>query len=238
MLDLAASVETSILSRTPRHSLCIIPSTYDAFMLRLITFGLILLLGIGIRLDGSETWYQTLESGITRGDVHKMAGAPNAPGVDEDRYDLSQRHIVVQYHGDAVVDCTYFQPPGGGISESLYFSFGGEITEPQLIRRRLYLAGHDFAVLPNFDGPAIRTSGESGICYPIEHFYIVVEPIVQLMGGMGFFTDKAAMVSVFDCSTGKRTVVYRAIEHWDSLRPPQLSKADADARLVKLRTLG
>jgi hypothetical protein len=208
-------------------------------MLRLITSVLsFLVLGFGFSLEGSEAWYQTLVPGVTRDDVHKMAGLPNASVGDQDRYKMTQGYIIVQYQDETVVDCKYFQPPGGAIDESLYFTFGGVLTEQQSMRRRAYLTGHDFTIVPVFEGSAIRTSGESGICYPIDGRYVIVEPIVSLMGGIGFFTEKAAKVTVFERTTGKRTILYRAIDHWESLRPPQLVKVDSDTRLIKLRALG
>ncbi|HKS35879.1 MAG TPA: hypothetical protein VJW76_01730 [Verrucomicrobiae bacterium] len=71
------------------------------------------------------------------------------------------------------------------------------------------------------------------MCYEVDDGSIVVEPIINLMGGLGFFADKAARV-LFVYTNGTEKVLYRAAEHWSSLKPPGLLESQIRARSSKL----
>ena len=76
-----------------------------------------------------------------------------------------------------------------------------------------------------------------GNCYKVDSSFIVIQPLIALMGGSGFYSDKAAKVTLID-SKGQAKVLYRAIDNWHELKPPRLDWKQVETRTNNLRSLG
>jgi len=193
----------------------------------------------GDHRPGGKPWYRSLRPGVTRKEIRAIAGEPSRALSSSDFFDLEQGCIEVQYRDGSVVHCTHHDPGDGAVSSSLYFSTDGDLLPADIASRRRYLAGKHFSVLPKFEGPAIHASGYWGTCYQVDDSgsFIVVEPILPHGFGAGFFADKAAKVSCLDPS-GKDAVLYRAFDHWETLRPGGLTSEAVEALSSRLRSLG
>lgn len=184
----------------------------------------------------AKPWYETLRPGVTRREVLIVAGPPTSSVADEDTYQQAQGYILCRYRGDVMEQATYYEPPGGGISAGLYWT-GDEAKAIDVEARRAYLKGGKFAVLPKFGGTFVRTSRYDGLCYEVDGQFIVVEPIIPLMGGTGCFADKAARVLLIG-PDGSERVLYRAADHWAELRPPGVSEGEVILRTTLLKAAG
>ena len=124
-----------------------------------------------------------------------------------------------------------------GLIPEVYSTEGG-LTKADREQRSAYMKKADFAILPQFsrDGSA-RTDKYRGICYEVDGGFVVVEPIIDLMGGIGYFADKAARVSFVD-KNGIEKVLYRAADHWKSLKPPGLTWREVQSRQARLAAAG
>jgi hypothetical protein len=204
-------------------------------MNKLIITSLVSLAGI---ISSSAEWYDQLQPGVNRLQIHEVAGQPTTATADSERYNLPQGYLVLKFNREILEDCQRYGPTFPDSLEYLYATFDGtELSAAQAETRRKYLSARNFAVLPQFDGPWIRASGQQGRCYPVDDSFIIIEEIIYLMGGQGFFADKAALVVLRD-KCGVETVLYRAFDHWASLRPPRLTLEEASARTTRLRDAG
>jgi hypothetical protein len=189
-------------------------------------------------------WYQTLRPGITRSEILKLAGTPSESRGTVDIYTKQGGRIECAYGEDGLRRAIYYNTPDGAAAWTLYDTYG-DPKYNDLEQRRAYLKAGNFAVIPNFPGrsiytqkyPAICWSNDSGACYEVDGGFIVVEPIIDLGGGCGFFADKAARV-LWLKPDGTETVLYRAADHWKDLKPPLLPENQVKNRQIKLKQAG
>ncbi len=182
-------------------------------------------------------WYEELSLGITRVEISKLGGPPSSFSKSTDKYILKQGSLNLKYLDGVLVHGTHFDPGGGAVSRSLYFTWGGDLEASHIQERRDFLKAGKFMVLPKFKGPRIRASNYRGICYALDEGYLVVEPMIGMMGGSGHFLDKTEKVTLID-SEGESKVIYEAIHHWKNLKPPNLRWSEVMARSAKLKSLG
>jgi len=187
-------------------------------------------------LTAVDPWYRQIPPGATREVVHHLGGLPGASDGAEETYRLSQGYLRLRYRDHMLISCDHMDPGGGALSKSVYWRWGDEDPGP-LAERTAFIEAGRFERIPGFSGPTIRTAAEQGVCYPVGDRVLIVEPIVTLLGGIGPFTDKAARVTLVG-RDGTRTVLYRASEHWERLRPPALSPAEVGARTDRLKAIG
>ncbi len=198
--------------------------------------GLAALLTGDTRLSCAAEWFETLRPGITRAEILGLAGAPSLSQGWVDTYNRAQGRIQCVYEGDILQSAVYYNPPGGAISWTVYDT-DGELKESDLQLRRVYLKKGRFALLPSFSGRRLYTNKYHGACYEVDGGFIVIEPVIDLGGGAGFFADKVARV-LWLKSDGTETILYRASDHWKDLKPPGLLMTDVRSREVKLREAG
>ena len=184
----------------------------------------------------AEHWYETLRPGITRSEVLNLAGSPTFSDAGTDTYKLTPGRLECRYQGGLLQEATYYDPPGGGVSRSLYWT-DGKPGEDYSAARRRYLQERRFATLPPFGGNGIRTARYRGLCYEVDGQFLVLEPIIGLLGGNGFFADKTASMLLVH-PDGQEETLYRAADHWADLRPPGLSPAVVARRTATVRRLG
>ncbi len=179
---------------------------------------------------GAKEWYENLRPGVSRADIIRIAGEPTSSAGQTDRYDLKSAYVELKYDGDTLITCNYYEREKGG-SSNFYHHFGHKLTSSQIQARKGYLKAGKYVLLPKLEGPFIRTARyHDSVCYQVDDSFLIVEPILSLMGATGFFADKAAKVMLLD-SAGIETILYRAIDNWINLKPPDLS-----AELVEKRT--
>jgi len=206
----------------------------EAAMKRLLIF--LFILSIGLSVHGAE-WYETLHPGITRTEILQIAGQPSASREETksyyeqeertdytaqvDRYELKEGYVDLAYDGEILTDCTQYLHPEQ--HQATHYSYFRELLPlDQIQMRRNYLNARQFALLPGFRlRDFVRTSKYRGSeCYPIDHSFLILSPM--LFGGeMGFFADKTARVVLLD-DKRREIVLYRAIDNWKNLRPPQV----------------
>jgi hypothetical protein len=182
-------------------------------------------------------WFQTLRPGITRDEVHELAGSPTSQEGNCDLYDLPIGRLKLEYLGSLLIDCSHLNPGEGAVAIFYYTAWDGDLLPEHLNARREYLRRPDFANLNGFEGPRVRTSLHDGLCYLLDDGYIVIKLIVDFGTGTGFFCGKPALVTLV-AKDGAKTVLYRASDHWANLRPPNVSKAEVERRTALLRNLG
>ena len=192
----------------------------------------------------SAEWYQLLPPGIFRTEVLQIAGKPSSTRQAErsfsetpyvariDRYELKEGYVELSYDGEVLTDCTEYSQAGG--HRSTHYSYFPALLSPDEIeKRRSYLDAGQFASMPDFRyREFIRTKKYPGSeCYPIDHSLLIISP---LLDGQGFFAGKTARVILLDDGR-KETVLYRAIDNWNALKPPGVddNKLKERARLVK-----
>lgn len=189
-------------------------------------------------------WYETLRPGVTRSEISKLAGNPVRSEGSVDTYDVGGGRIEFAFEKDVLRTAVGYNLPGDGVSWTLYKTRGAS-NNSDLKQRRAYLKAGNFSVMPDFPGrsvytlkyPAINERNDSGACYEVDGGFIVAEPIICLLGGVGFFADKTARV-LWVGPDGTEKVLYRAADHWEALRPPGLSEIDVKNRKMKLKTAG
>lgn len=187
---------------------------------------------------GNEAkWFQTLRPGITRDEVHELAGPPTSQEGDCDLYEMPIGRLKLEYLGSLLIDCRHLDPGQGAECISYYYAWGGELLPEHIKARKEYLKRREFAEQCGFEGPVVRTWKSRGLCYQVEEGYIEIEPILNPMGQTGFFMDKPALVTLV-AMDGSKTVLYRAADHWADLRPPNVSMAEVERRTALLRGLG
>jgi hypothetical protein len=179
-----------------------------------------------------ENWYESLRPGVTRGEIVKIAGRPTSSAGATDTYKQGHGNIVCKYQDDVLRSLVHYNTPDGAVADTTY-SAEGELTESDIAARATYLANQDFAVVPTLSGRRVYTRKYAGTCYEVDGNFIVIEPIIRLMAGQGYFADKAARVLRVD-RQGIETVLYVAAEHWDQLRPPGVSEEQVRSRSAKL----
>jgi hypothetical protein len=202
------------------------------------------LLFAGASFSYAAEWYETLRPGITRSEILKLAGTPSKSRGTVDVYTKQGGVIECAYDKQGLREAIYYNTPDGAAAETLYDTYG-DLKDGDLEQRRAYLKAGKFAVMPNFPGrsiytrkyPAVCRSNDSGACYELDGGFIVVEPIIVLLGGYGFFADKAARV-LWLKPDGTETVLYRAADHWRDLKPPQLPENEVKKRQMKLKQVG
>jgi hypothetical protein len=122
--------------------------------------------------------------------------------------------------------------PGGGAV------FYGTYSSPAAVNRetrRAFLKAGNYAIVPRFTGPAIRTLKYRGYCYEVDGQHLVIEPIIE--PGTGHLANKAARVLLVNADGTEKTL-YRAMDHWNELRPPNVSRSAAKRREEELKRLG
>lgn len=185
------------------------------------------------RSSSAEEWYKSLRPGVTRSDVLKLAGKPSSSGSDIDTYTQAKGRIECKYEKASLRSVIYYDTPDGAVAWTLY-STDGESKESDLERRRAYLKAANFKVMPEFSGKKIYTHKYRGTSYELDDGFIVVEPIIDLLGGRGFFADKTARVLWLN-HDGQEKVLYRAADHWGALKPPGLPDNEVQKRIVRLK---
>jgi hypothetical protein len=206
----------------------------EAAMKSLLIF--LFILSIGPSVHGAE-WYEILPPGITRVEILQIAGRPSTSRDETksyygqegrtdylaqvDRYELKEGYVDLAYDGEILTDCTHYLHPEQ--HQATHYKYFREMLPPDQIQlRRNYLNARQFALLPGFRlRHFVRTRKYPGSeCYPIDHSFLILSPM--LFGGeMGFFADKTAKVVLLD-DKRTETVLYRAIDNWKNLRPPQV----------------
>ncbi|MGB0580212.1 MAG: hypothetical protein ACPGVU_10970 [Limisphaerales bacterium] len=181
-------------------------------------------------------WYEKLRPGIARKEILRVAGKPTSILGNTNRYDLKQGHLRLIYQGESMLECDHMDP-GDGVSLSLYYTSEPVLTPQHLQARKAFLTQTNFTKLPKFGGPFVNTALHPGNCYVLEDGYLIVEPIVTMMGGFGYFADKTSRLTRIN-SKGNRQILYRAFDHWPSLKPPGLSWATIRTRSLQARFLG
>ena len=114
----------------------------------------------------------------------------------------------------------------------MIFAIGSlaRLSPVQMQVRREYLKAQQYTLLPKFDWNFIRTNKYRGAeCYQVDDSFLIIEPILVWGGGGGFFADKTAKVTLLDTKRHE-TVLYRAIDNWQNLRPPQLDDGKLEER--------
>jgi hypothetical protein len=108
------------------------------------------------------------------------------------------------------------------------------LSELDRQQRKAFVQKGEFAILPNFSGKQVYTSKYRGTCYELDDGFIVVEPIITLMGGAGYFANKTARVLIAK-PDGTEQVLYRAAEHWGALKPPGLTDSEVERRTTAVK---
>ena len=190
-----------------------------------------------VKISTAAEWYENLAPGISRNEIIEIAGEPTSKSKSSDKYVLLQGHLEIKYRDGVLSDCTHYNPGEGAVSQSLYSSWGGNLTADHTKERQAYLEKGNYLVLPRFKGPQIRTFRYDGICYELRDGFLVVEPIIQLMGGSGYFHDKTAKITQID-SAGNPKILYQASSDWKKLKPPKIQSEQIELRTNKLYRLG
>jgi len=186
------------------------------------TLLLSLLLKISLMsLSHAGYWYESLRPGATRSEILKVAGNPTSSTTGVDTYQQPQGRIECNYRRGVLLSAVYYDTPDGAVSWTLYAT-EGDLRDADLEQRRTYVRKANFAVLPKLSGRTVYTHKYRGKCYELDGEFIVIEPIITLMGGSGYFADKAARV-LLATPDGKEQVLYRAGEHWKALKPTGLA---------------
>jgi|GEM_PF-4178570 len=192
----------------------------------------IVLLTLGTYAQASE-WYETLRPGITRPEVLNMAGPPSGSSGNIDRYTRAQGYLELRYQTNILQTCTYYNTPDGAVAWGIYETFGDGLDQHQVKQRRNYLSARNFQWLPPFHGQSIYTHKYKGTCYQVDGAFIVIEPIITLGGGSGWFTNLTARVLLVK-PDGSEECLYRAIDNWQNLKPPQLKERRLEERMKTL----
>jgi hypothetical protein len=177
-------------------------------------------------------WYESLRPGVTRTEVLKITGVPTSSDADLDTYKQAQGRIECNYHEGVLQSLVYYDTPSGA-SEATEYRTEGQLNAADLAARKAYLARKSFAVLPTLPGRTVYTAKYSGTCYELDGEFIVIEPIIFLLGGQGYFADKVARVLLVD-RVGRENVLYLAADNWSQLRPPGVSEKQVQTRRAKL----
>jgi len=204
---------------------------------------------------GAE-WYESLPPGVTRTEILKIAGPPSSTQsearsyydneqkmeirypVQSDRYDLKEGYLKFVYDKDVLINGSNYGYRDQ--HKKTFYFYGRDIlsSSDQIQALRAYLNAGQYTLLPPFRfRNIIRTDKYPGKeCYPIDNAYLFIEPILQLIGEVGFFADKTAAVMLLD-DKGNETVLYRAIDNWKNLRPPQVDDEKLKERTQLMEAL-
>lgn len=199
-------------------------------------FAILVLNILAFAAGADQPWYGSLAPGTTRDAVRALAGAPSASTTVADTWQLPQGRMVVEYRDGVVRACTHFDPGGGAVAQSYYWSDEEATTAQDIDRREAWLSAGSFAQLPDFGGPCIRTARHVGACYQLSSGYLEIQPIITLLGGSGPFADKTSAV-IRHAPGRPPEVLYRAIDHWRALRPSNLTPEAANERVARLVAL-
>lgn len=188
---------------------------------------------------GASEWHETLRPGVTRPEIRALAGPPASTDAETETYRRDSGRLVLRYAADRLVSAI-LQAGGEAGASTVFYSTSGSWTRkgPDPKPRREYLEKGQFAVLPRFDGPRVWTHKyHRGAGYEVDGRFLVVEPILDLLGARGYFEDKAARVLLVKAD-GSEEVLYRAADQWGRLRPPGLSFEEVRRRRTRLREVG
>jgi hypothetical protein len=144
--------------------------------------------------------------------------------------------IECTYEGISLRRVIYYDAPDGAASWTLY-DMNGESKDSDFATRRAYIKKGNFNVIPHFSGQNVYTHKYRGLSFELDRGFIMVEPIIDVGGGDGFFADKAARV-LWLKPDGTETVLYRAADHWKALKPPGLAESVVKGRQAKLIEVG
>jgi hypothetical protein len=181
-------------------------------------------------------WYDNLRPGITRAEVQKMGGAPSRSDAKTDDFVQAKGHIKCIYENDVLRSAIYYGGQDGAVSDTLYM-VDGTTSEVDKSHLKAFLDAGKFRVIPSLAGRKVYTHKYDGVCYELDGGFVVIEPIIQLMGANGFFADKAARV-LWLKPDQTETVLYRASDHWNDLKPPGLTQSEVESRSSKLTKAG
>lgn len=178
-------------------------------------------------------WYWTLRPGVTRSEIQRLSGL-TLPGGDKVEVDAGTLGRFEFEFRDAVLHRGVLVAAAPGAGSVFYGTYGSPAAVNREARRTFLKAGN-YAIVPRFAGPAIRTLKYHGYCYEVDGQYLVIEPIIE--PGTGHFANKAARVLLVSADGAEKTL-YRAIDHWNDLRPPNVSRSAAKRREEELKRLG
>jgi hypothetical protein len=178
-------------------------------------------------------WYWRLRPGVTRSEIQRLGGLtlPAGDKVEVDAGNLGRFEFEFR---DDVLHRGVLVAGAPGAGAVFYGTYSGP-TAVNWEARRTFLKAGNYAIVSRFTGPAIRTLKYDGYCYEVDGQYLVIEPIIG--PGTGHFANKAARVLLLS-PDGTEKTLYRAIDHWNDLRPPELSRSAATRREGELRRLG
>lgn len=183
-------------------------------------------------------WHESLRPGVTREEILRLAGPPASSAGGVDTYRTGQGRLELRYADGRLVLGMAFDGPGPSPSRSFYSLSGAwPKNKPDLKPRQEYLKKGDFSVLPRFVGPMIRTQKYRGSCYEVDGQFLVLEPVIEVLGGTGYFADKTARALLVKAD-GTEEVLYRAADNWGLLRPPGLTAEEVRRRRTRLREAG
>ncbi|MFM8360927.1 MAG: hypothetical protein ACKOET_20435 [Verrucomicrobiota bacterium] len=175
---------------------------------------------------------------MTRPEIRALAGPPASADGETETYPRDSGRLVLRYAADRLVSAI-LQAGGEAGASTVFYSTSGSWPRkgPDLKPRREYLEKAQFAVLPRWAGPRVWTHKYRGTCYEVDGRFVVVEPILDLLGARGYFEDKAARVLLVKAD-GSEELLYRAADQWGRLRPPGLSFEEVRRRRTRLREVG
>lgn len=180
-------------------------------------------------------WYHKLTPRLTRSQLHKLAGKPDSTDKTTDIYRLPEGELKLEFQDGTLRNCDL--KSSSGAVNNYFYTWGGKLEPEHLAARRKYLTARSFDVLPQFSGPAFYSAGLYGKSYQVDDDYLVIMPMLSLPCFKSHFKDKVARVALLH-SDGTEEVLYCAFDHWQKLKPPQLSDAQVRQRMQKLHSLG
>jgi len=182
-----------------------------------------------------QPWYLTLRPGVTRSEILQLSGDRLESRGPLEMLATPPGELEFEFRGETLMRAIHRMDLKHPATRQIYTRL--ERADADLARCREFLQAGNFITLPSppFDTTSVRTARYEGICYEVDGRYLMIEPI--LYHNSGFFLDKAARVLLVN-ERGEETVLYRAIDHWEALRPPGVTIEQARERENKLRQLG
>jgi hypothetical protein len=185
-----------------------------------------------VTLDAAEEkiWYKNISPYSDKNSILQKSGDPVQIDGETYYFKLPQGSLKIVFNNGVISDCTQLDPGGVAISGNHYATYNRNESEENEININKYITGKYFSIIPKINGEVVRTSKYiNSTCYKKEDGYVVVEPIISLMGSTGFFSDKTAIIINVDKDL-KEDILYKAFDSWDKLVPPGIDDAELKRR--------
>ncbi len=186
-------------------------------------------------LQKRQAFLHHLMPDATPAQIEAALGKPDTRRDGKPAYRMRRGVVTIEADKHGLKEVEHLDPGDGSMGDVYYRRRGPRPSAAVIARREKALSSDSVTNPSEWTDPSIGCSGTGDACaaYTIRDGYVVVQAMYWLMGATGPLASQAAKVTLH--RHGRDTVVYRAWDNWDKLRPATATDAAVAQREAVLR---